>query len=432
MPAGNRPRSARGVVSRLVTAQQFVLEIGRAMHALGSPSYRVEDTMDACCRALGLHGSFFSTPTAIMASLGEQGQEAHTSLLRVEPGEHDLARLAELYAGRDEVVHGELTPGEGLACVRAVLLPRRPHAALDVASTGLAGAGAAVLCGGGEREGAIGGAAGLLVGLLGAVSRLRPGLGDVQAPLACALVAFAVNLAAAAGLRVDPTVTTVAAIVVLLPGLTFTSALAELAMRHLASGSARLMGALAVLLTMAVGVGIGERCAHLLLAPPMGPRPVPERLALAWHVLAIAASGVAYVLLLRAAKNQILWIVFAVELGYGGARLGQLALGPELGAFVGALAVAAAANGFARWQRRPAAVVRTPGLLLLVPGSLGFRGLTAAVDHAAVPGGDDTVQFLLRMLIVGGSIVAGQVMAGVLLPPPLDVEPGSRDRLVIG
>jgi hypothetical protein len=36
------------------------------------------------------------------------------------------------------------------------------------------------------------------------------------------------------------------------------------------------------------------------------------------------------------------------------------------------------------------------------------------------------------MLIVGGSIVAGQVMAGLLLPPPLDVEPGSRDRLVIG
>ncbi|MBL8750671.1 MAG: threonine/serine exporter family protein, partial [Planctomycetes bacterium] len=42
-----------------MTARQFVLELGRAMHALGSPSYRVEDTMDACSRALGLEGAFF-------------------------------------------------------------------------------------------------------------------------------------------------------------------------------------------------------------------------------------------------------------------------------------------------------------------------------------------------------------------------------------
>jgi uncharacterized membrane protein YjjP (DUF1212 family) len=291
-------------VCRAVTAQQFVLELGRAMHALGSPSYRVEDTMDACCRALGLHGSFFSTPTAIMASIGEAGQEPRTTLLRVLPGDHDLGRLAELYAVRDDVVRGDLTPAEGLACVRAVLLPRVPHALVDVASTGLAGAGAGVLFGGGPREVAVAGAAGLGVGLLAVVARLRPGLGDVQAPLACALVAFAVSLAAAAGVRIDPMITTVSAIVVLLPGLTFTSALAELAMRHLASGSARLLGALAVLLTMAIGVGIGERCAHLLAGGPLGPRPLPDRLAFGWHVLAIAASGVAYVLCCCCARRR--------------------------------------------------------------------------------------------------------------------------------
>jgi uncharacterized membrane protein YjjB (DUF3815 family) len=129
------------------------------------------------------------------------------------------------------------------------------------------------------------------------------------------------------------------------------------------------------------------------------------------------------VLLLRAARNQFVPILFAVAVGYGGARLGGEVLGPELGAFVGALAVAGAANLFARWQRRPAAVVRTPGLLLLVPGRLGFRGLTMAIDDSA-----KSLPFLFQMLVVGGSIVAGLLMAGVLLPPPLDVEPDSRHR----
>lgn len=416
-------RGLPGIYRAGVTSQQFVLEIGRAMHALGSPSYRIEDTMDACCRALQLEGSFFSTPTAIFAAIGERGTEPKTTLMRVEPGDHDLGRLADLYAVRDDVLLGRLSPAEGLACVRAVLLPPATRAWRDALATAIAGGAAAVLFGGGVLEVAVAAAAGLLVGGIAWASRLRPVLSDVQAPLACAVVAFLVHLAATSGLAIDPTVTTVAAIVVLLPGLSFTTALAELAMRHLSSGSARLLGTLAVLLTMAVGVGIGDRCAQALLGAPTAV--AAERLSLAWHLVALVAIWIAYAILLRVVRTQWAWVLIAVAIGYGGARLGGEALGRELGPFVGALAVAFAANGYARFRRHPAAVLRTPGLLLLVPGSLGFRGLTTALGDTDATAG---VPFLFQMLLVGGSIVAGLLMAGVLLPPPLDVEPDARRR----
>ena len=263
----------------------------------------------------------------------------------------------------------------------------------------------------------------MLVGGIARLGHLRPGFGDVQAPLACALVAFLVHMGARFGLQLDPTVTTVAAIVVLLPGLSFTTALAELAMRHLSSGSARLLGTLAVLLTMVVGVGIGDRLAELAF----GRVTIVSGGELGWpfHIAALLATWISYTILLRGTRSQAVWILLAVAIGYGGARLGRFLLTPELGAFVGALLVTIAGNLFARWRRRPAAVVRTPGLLLLVPGSLGFRGLTNAVA------GDLTqsVQFLFDMLLVGGALVAGMLMAGVLFPPPLDVEPDSRRRL---
>jgi uncharacterized membrane protein YjjB (DUF3815 family) len=67
-------------------------------------------------------------------------------------------------------------------------------------------------------------------------------------------------------------------------------------------------------------------------------------------------------------------------------------------------------------------------LLLLVPGSLGFRGLTTAVAGRFT----DSIEFLFHMLLVGGAIVAGMLMAGVLLPPPLDVEPDSRRQPRLG
>lgn len=390
------------------------------MHALGSPSYRVEDTMVACSRSFGMEGNFFATPTAIFLAVGEPGEDVKTTLLRVVPGDHDLGRLAALYSIRDRVVRGEASPEQGLVDVRAVLKPRDQSAWVDVVGQTLVGGGAAALLGGGIAEVVVAALAALLAGLIGVVALRRPSLGDVQAALTCAVVAFFVRAMGTWWQPVNVPITTLAAIIVLLPGLSFTTALAELAMRHLAAGSARLMGALAVFVTMAIGVGIGDQLAAKLV----GVVPVTGMVAVGpiWLAVALVASWIAFTLLLRGTLRQSPWVLLAVVAGYFGARLGSVLLDGELGAVVGAMCVALLGNLYSRWLRQPSAIVRTPGLLLLVPGSLGLSGLTTAIsgDFAS------SAPFVFRMLLVGGSIVAGLLFAGVVLPPPLEVEPGSR------
>ncbi|MFK7739078.1 MAG: threonine/serine exporter ThrE family protein [Planctomycetota bacterium] len=395
----------------------FVVELGRAMHALGSPAYRVEDSMVACSRALGMEGSFFATPTAIFLAVGEPGEEARTTLLRVVPGDHDLGRLAALYRIRDCVVRHELSVEDGLQELRAVLAASGPRAWVDVVGQLLIGGGAAALLGGGGNEVLVASLAGLLVGCIGLLARRRPSLGDVQAALTCAVAAFFVRAMAVWWQPIDVPVTTIAAIIVLLPGLSFTTALAELAIRHLAAGSARLMGAIAVFVTMAIGVGIGDRVASELCGDiVVGPA---EVLGVGWLVVALCVTWVAFVLLLRGTLRQAPWVLLAIAAGFGGARLGSAILGSELGPVVGAMAVALLGNLHSRWLRAPAAIVRTPGLLLLVPGSLGLSGLTTAISGEF----SESAPFVFRMILVGGSIVAGVLFAGVILPPPLEVEP---------
>lgn len=390
------------------------------MHALGSPSYRVEDTMVACSRSFGMEGNFFATPTAIFLAVGEPGEEVQTTLLRVTPGDHDLGRLAALYSIRDRVVHGEVTPEQGLADVREVLQPRKPNAWLDVFGQLLVGGGAATLLGGGIHEVIVASLAALLAGLMGVIAMRRPSLGDVQAALTCAIVAFFVRAMSTWWLPVSVPLTTLAAIIVLLPGLSFTTALAELAMRHLAAGSARLMGALAVFVTMAIGVGIGDQVAAKAIGVVPAPEMVP--LGIPWLAGAFVASWIAFTVLLRGTLRQSPWVLLAIAAGYFGARLGGMLLDGELGAVVGAMCVALLGNVYSRWLRQPSAIVRTPGLLLLVPGSLGLSGLTTAISGDF----DSSASFAFRMLLVGGAIVAGLLFAGVVLPPPLEVEPGSR------
>lgn len=405
-----------------MSAQKFVLELGNALHALGSPSYRVEDAMDACARALSLQGGFFATPTAIFASLAPApGAEPQTVLMRVRPGQQDLGKLTLLYAVRDEVVQGRITAAEGLERLGHVLRsPPTWRPAVQVPNFALASATASVFLGGGPGEFAVAGAVGCCIGAANWVLAARPRMHLVFEPGACALAGLLVH-AAAAWFDVQPAITLLASIIALLPGLAFTTALSELSMRHLAAGSARFLGAIAVLLTMVIGVGIGSRTGLLLFGPALAPPAIDPEWP-DWALLpAVVVAAISFGVLLQASLRQLPWVLVAVLAGHAGSWLGSLWLERELGAFVGALAVAIAANLYARWQRQPAAVLRTPGLLLLVPGSLGFRGLTTALEQDFAGG----VQFAFQTLLVGGALVAGLLVAGVLVPPPLDVEPES-------
>ena len=138
--------------------------------------------------------------------------------------------------------------------------------------------------------------------------------------------------------------------------------------------------------------------------------------------LSILCAALAYSVLLRASWRQMPWVLVAILACAAGSWFGSIWFDRELSAFFGALAVALAANVYAHLFRRPAAVLRTPGLLLLVPGSLGLRGLSNAMQGGFSVGSE----FAFRMVLVGGAIVAGMLIASVLLPPPIDVEPDAE------
>ena len=104
----------------------------------------------------------------------------------------------------------------------------------------------------------------------------------------------------------------------------------------------------------------------------------------AWAALAVAVA--ALVPLMQVRLRDAGWVAAACALSYGGARGGALLLGPELGAFAGSLLLGMAANAFARWRSRPASLLLTPGILLLVPGSVGFLSLHALLEQDVVGG----------------------------------------------
>jgi uncharacterized membrane protein YjjB (DUF3815 family) len=118
--------------------------------------------------------------------------------------------------------------------------------------------------------------------------------------------------------------------------------------------------------------------------------------------------------ILRADPRDTPWIIAAGVLGVVAGRFGAVKLGLELGSFVAAFGVALASSAFERWRRRPAPVVLVPGILLLVPGSIGYRSMASLMERNTVSGIDTA----FAMLLTAVSLVAGLLIAGVVAPEP--------------
>jgi uncharacterized membrane protein YjjB (DUF3815 family) len=127
----------------------------------------------------------------------------------------------------------------------------------------------------------------------------------------------------------------------------------------------------------------------------------------------VGVTPIAFAIVFKAPVSQWPAIIAVVLVGFvTSSTLSGLA-GPEVGALVGALVVGCGSNIYARLRNRPAMIPQTPGLLVLVPGSVGYRALTAMVEHDPLRG----VELAFSMSVIGVALVGGLLLANQVISP---------------
>lgn len=390
--------------------------LARDLHESGTTAPRLEAALSGVATKLGLTAQVFSAPTVIMLSLRDAdaaaGSPAHSELLRVEPNDVNLARLRAVDDIAERLMKGQLTPLAAHAELAASRVPVSHGWARAQTVLGFPLASAAVsgLLRAQPAEIAAATVIGLAIGLLALAAERHPRLGENLSVVAAFLAAFG---AAAFGALVAPVafkIVLVTSLIVLMPGLSLTLAMAELGMRHLMAGSARLAGGMVTLLELAFGALAGSKLAELLGWSVAAPLAAPVPAWLPW--LALPVAGVAFALLFRARLADWPAVMVAALIAYGVSQLAGNWLGPELGLFVSAMVVALAANAFARYFNRPGALLRVPGLILLVPGSVGFRSINFIFEKDVYLGLDAA----FSLLVLLAALVAGLLLGNGLLP----------------
>ena len=389
----------------------FILRLGKAMLKYGIPAHRLESGLENVAVRLGFGLQCMALPSGIIVTVYREN-EHHTYVIREPVGDINLGKQYRVDEIAENVLNGDISPSEGEIRLKEVeKLPSPYSSLLVILCFSLTSGAVARIFLGGINEIIVSSAVGLVIGLL----TIFLSIGNRIQLLPIASTMTAAFLIAAAGTLITPLsnyVCLVASVVILLPGLTFTVAMTELSTLNLVAGASRMVFVMAVFFQMGFGVVIGTQLAAPLF-PAQDVVATIGSLPYWTELLALLVAGLGLVVLFRARIQDVFLVLFACSLAYIGTQLGVHLSGPELGAFFGALFVGIAGNSFARIKARPASIMLVPGIIILVPGSIGFKSLNAII-HQDFIGGLETA-FMMALIAV--AIVSGLLLSSLLISP---------------
>ena len=394
--------------------KRFIIRLGKTMHEYGTSSYRLELMLTETTHLLGLNGTFLVTPTTMNFVFWEDGSEDESiHIARVAPGGTDLNRLSLTHALTEQVLNGDMSLDQGIKNLDEIRnAPDLYSKKIEFLMWGIASASFAALCGTGLLDSLAAMVAGFLVYLLTYASTKVKRIEEMLEPISALLIGFLSSGAVAAGLQINSAIVILAGVIVFIPGLSLTLGLRELAARDLVSGTARIMDSIMTLFKLYFGAAFGLALGTLFwnISPHVI---IPDQSN--WvNYFAVLVLSISLLVMFKIRSNDAFWAILAGLIAYASAGVGNNLFGAEMGALLGAMVVGVYANAYARIRNTPSNIVLLPGIVLLVPGSKAYMGLSSLVSGQEIlsnsaSGGQIFLTFM--------ALIAGLMFSNVILPP---------------
>ncbi|KAA9131807.1 threonine/serine exporter family protein [Marinihelvus fidelis] len=398
---------------------RFLKRYARRLHQAGTPAHQMESMLTAIAEQLGYGCAVWSSPTASFISVHRLDDEDELDpipmqLIRTPPGQINLGFTSDLYELGEDLFEGRIGVEDAFSRLKSEDVNDGLPRWLRALSWGLCSAGIAVLLGASWLGVGVAGGIGTLLGAVFLGIGERANVGGLEA-LAALLATLVVNALQHVLPGLDAATVIMSALIVIVPGLSLTIAVTELSTNHLSSGAARLAGAVAVIFMLALGVLLGTVITGFLgwtpatnVAEATLPHP-PD-----WFIVpAILWSSLGFAMVFSVRPRQFAIAMVAAIASYALSRYAVSIGGLEFGVLVTALLVAMGSNACARWLNVPASLMRVPGIILLVPGSLGYRAATGAM----LGQGTGVEDAFMLMVVVATGLVGGLLIGSTLVPP---------------
>jgi uncharacterized membrane protein YjjP (DUF1212 family) len=395
-------------------ACRFIIKLGTMAHGYGPNAIRLESYLYRLTTALGFHGVFRSTPTEMYFAISKKEGALQRIHFTTMPGTgFDLDKLPEVGKLVDAVVAKQVSVSE--AMTRLDEISKRPHpwgVFTNAVSYAFAGSGFAVLLSGGWWDILLSALLSLVVyGMVLLSCRFRERAAE-WLPLSSAFVAGALATMTKVLLlpELNLVLVTLAAILILIPGFPISVGIIELVGGRVVSGTANLMNGMVYLVKQFAGAWLGVGLVQLFWSIPTD---AYSSVAPQWLWLFVPLLIIGLCVVFQTSPRDFFWATFGCAVAYGGILVGSAIAGGNLGNLFGTIIAVVFANLWGKVTERPTSIVLLPAIVLLVSGSIGFRGLAAITVGQTATG----EQQFIQMFVVALTIAAGLLVGNTIVRP---------------
>ena len=385
-------------------AFRFVAALGAAMAAANYPVTMVRGAMYATTRSYGLNAQLLALPNYVQVG-SETGDNLYIANPDFDVRFDQSFELAKLVA---RAPSGSISPEEGMAELDRIRHQQRRFPVwVTVLGYAVQSAGLALILQ--PTPWSLVGAAimGLLVGTLSVLGRRIEAVGYMLPTICAFLVAFIVfRFNSRWHVGADSLRVLAAPLATFLPGAAITLAVIELSTQHVVSGASRLVAGFMQIAQLAFGILIAAQLAGIANTDLVTTE--FNRLGAWAPLLGVVIYGLGAMLYFGPPTSFLPWMLLMLLTAYAGQWVGNAVLGSYASGFGGGLTLIICALAISHRPNTPPTVsLVIPGFWLLVPGSLGFMGVTALL-------GTHSTAVFTATLISMMSIAVG-VQTGLLL-----------------
>lgn len=386
---------------------KFIIRLGKALHRYGVQSYKIESYLQQVAERKCMKGSFMDNPTWINYVFYEEDNQTYNYTEKVPLGDLNMGALAEVNDIAKQVLNKDISFVDAKDQLIELETKAVKHNRLYELLAFMMSAGAfSVILNNNWISSIVASLAGLLVFFLYYLSSKSDYVSSILESVAAFAATIFIGVISLYVPDINISLSILASIIIFIPGLSMTIALEEITSNNLMSGSAKLAGAMVSLFKQFLGVMLGlgilthfTDIKHMVIVDD-----IPQ-----WvDPFAILALTVSLLTIFRVRrKDFILGIAISFISFYTAFLLDFTGLLVSI--FIGTLVVVICSDFFGKISKSPELVFLMPGIVILVPGSKAFIGISSVFGTSSVDTPTNMgmqVAFIL-MGIIGGLLFSG-------------------------
>lgn len=393
---------------------RFIIKLGEQVHGYGANAHSMDNILNRITKAFNYQGIFNSTPNEIHFSFSENGgiwQKTHISVMSGLGTElNKLGKVGDLII---DIENGKLSISDAFTQLDKIDAHQHPWGNFTTAlSYMMCGAAFPVLMGGTWTDLIFSGIFSLVAFFMVVKSTNWGPLYAVWLPFSTAFVA---GIMAAITRYFFPELNmmlvVLSSVLILIPGYGVSVGIVEFVTDKINSGLSNLVTNVIYLIKQFIGGLLGVKVVTFFISLPVAvtATPIDSVWLFLFMPLIIIGLGIA----LQTPYRDFFWACFAMLISYLSTIWGSELVGLNFGNLLGMILLVLFSSTWARITKRPYEIVLVPAFILLVSGTIGFRGLANIASGDLMSG---AMQFI-QMFIVAFTLAAGLIIGVTLINP---------------